>query len=89
MFPGGDGTTISNEDLELDEIVFEGNGARHNLLYLMFKHIVFKFEAECDMNIFDDHEGNNQEDKIGANWQHNANKEEFDLGKCQGIFATC
>ena len=49
------------------------------------------------MNIFNDHEGNNQEtgrrhdqeDEIGASRQHNANKEESDLGKCQGIFATC
>ena len=32
IFPGGDETTITNEeDLELDGIVFESNEVRHNL----------------------------------------------------------
>ena len=47
--------------------------------------------------IFDDHERNNKEaghchdcreDEIGASQEQNTNKEEFDLGKCQGIFAA-
>ena len=35
VFPGGDGTRItSEEDLELDGIVFEDNEVRHNLYLL-------------------------------------------------------
>ena len=45
------------------------------------------------MNIFDDHERNNQEaghchdreDEIGASQEQNSNKEDFDFGKCQEI----
>ena len=36
IFPGGDETTITNEeDLELDGTVFEGNEVRHNLYLLV------------------------------------------------------
>ena len=36
IFPGGDETTITNEeDLELDGIVFESNEIRHNLYLLV------------------------------------------------------
>ena len=41
IFPGGDETTITNEeDLEFDRIVFEGNEVRHNL-YLDVLIILF------------------------------------------------
>ena len=36
VFPGGDGTSVTNEeDLELDGIVFEDNEVRHNLYLLV------------------------------------------------------
>ena len=36
VFPGGDGTRVtSEEDLELDRIVFEDNEVRHNLYLLV------------------------------------------------------
>ena len=49
------------------------------------------------MNIFDDHERNNQEaghyhdrkEEIGASREQNTNKEDFDFGKCQGIAIYC
>lgn len=68
-----------------------------DIIYTCLFDIVFKFEGEYGMNIFDDdHERNNQgashchdrEDEIGASQEQNTDKEEFDLGKCQGIFAT-
>ena len=35
LFPEGDGTTITNKDLEFDGTVFEGNKVRHNLYLLV------------------------------------------------------
>ena len=68
-----------------------------DIIYTCLFDIVFKFESEYGMNIFDDdHERNNQEaghchdreDETGASQEQNTDKEEFDFGKCQGIFAS-
>ena len=65
-----------------------------DIIYTCLFDIAFKFESECGMNIFDDdHERDNQEtghchdqeDKIGVSQEQYTDKEEFDLGKCQGI----
>ena len=68
-----------------------------DIIYTCLFDIVFKFEGEYGMNIFDDdHERNNQEaghchdreDETGASQEQNTDKEEFDFRKCQGIFAS-